>query len=109
MRFLFITGIYKQTKEEEAATAGPADNSLLFEVEGLLKKQFFVCKGGINPLFLFPKVSINIAVFTKFVDNFKFSKNESRSRRCNGHGRNHYDEAFGRKMLSVDRAYSSSI
>ena len=48
-------GIYKQTKEEEAATAGPADNSLLFEVEGLLKKQFFVCKGGINPLFCFQK------------------------------------------------------
>tara|TARA_Y100000991_G_scaffold107814_1_gene81290 strand:- start:652 stop:834 length:183 start_codon:yes stop_codon:yes gene_type:complete len=44
-----------QTKEEEAATAGPADNSLLFEVEGLLKKQFFVCKGGINPLFCFQK------------------------------------------------------
>jgi len=58
---------------------------------------------------LFPKVSINIAVFTKFVVNFKFSPNENRSRRGNGNGRNHYDEAFGRKKLSVDRAYSSSF
>ncbi len=108
--FIVIKGINKlKRKEKEGAPASPTDNALLLEIRDLLKNSFLFVKGGISPLFLFPKISINIAVFTKFVVNFKFSKNESRSRRSNGYGRNHYDEAFGRKKLSVDRAYSGSI